>query len=392
MRIRQGNLWARGLLAALAVLVLASGCGGVDSGGTGAVAVGPISGLGSIIVNGVRFDDSGAAIQDDDGTALTSDRLVLGVESRVIASPPQVVAGSLRSTASSIVVASQLIGPVASVDTTARTLTVLGETVLITAATAFDTVYAGGLASVQVGDTVEIYGRFDPANTVYTATRIEARPNPSFYKVRGPIVTVDRLHQTLTIGGLAIDYSHIPASDMPNVVVGGIVRAKLQPMAPSGAAVAMALPSGVDPLPEGALATIEGRISAIVSSRMFSVDGTPVDALAATFPQGQSGVVLGARVSVQGIARAGVLEAQSVAVEGNEDSTNSHFELHGTISAIDPVAKTFVLRGVSVDYSGQVEFDKGTASDLAVGVQVQVEGVLSSDGTSIKAQEIEFGD
>jgi len=125
---------------------------------------------------------------------------------------------------------------------------------------------------------------------------------------------------------------------------------------------------------------------------MFSVDGTPVDALAATFPQGQSGVVLGARVSVQGIARAGVLEAQTVAVEGNEDSTNSHFELHGTITAIDPVARTFVLRGVSVDYSGQVEFDKGTASDLAIGVQVQVEGILSSDGTSIKAQEIEFGD
>ena len=392
MGIWQGNLWTRGLLAALAVLVLASGCGGVDSGGTGAVAVGPISGLGSIIVNGVRFDDTSAAIQDDDGTPLTSDRLVLGVQSRVIASPPQIVAGSLRSTASSIVVTSQLIGPVSAVDTTARTLTVLGETVLITAATAFDTVYAGGLASVLVGDTVEIYGRFDPANTVYTATRVEARPGPAFYKVRGPIVTVDRVHQMLTIGGLTIDYSHIPASDMPNVVVGAIVRAKLQPVAPSGAAVAMAMPSGVDPLPEGALATIEGRISAIVSSRMFSVDGTPVDALAATFPQGQSGVVLGARVSVQGIARAGLLEAQTVTVEGNEDSTNSHFELHGTITAIDPVAKTFVLRGVSVDYSGQVEFDKGTASDLTIGVQVQVEGVLSSDGTSIKAQEIEFGD
>jgi hypothetical protein len=57
------------LLAALAAL---AGCGGVDSGGTGTgdhstLALGTITGFGSIIVNGVRFDESQAFIDDDDG-------------------------------------------------------------------------------------------------------------------------------------------------------------------------------------------------------------------------------------------------------------------------------------------------------------------------------------
>jgi hypothetical protein len=391
MRTREGNLWARGLLSGLIVLLLASGCGGVDSGGTGAVAVGPVAGLGSIIVNGVRFDDSAAVIQDDDGAPLTRDRLLLGVVSRVDASAPKLVAGILRATASSILVSSQLIGPVSTVDTVARTLSVLGQSVLVTPATVFGAGFAGGLASVPVGATVEIYGRYDAANARYTATRIEARPNPAYYKVRGPIAAVDQVRATLSIGGLTIDYSRIPPGDILNVAVGKIVRAKLQPVAPSAVAIAVALPSGVVPLPDGAAATIEGRISAFVSSRMFSVDGTPVDATAASFPQGETGVVLGARVVVQGVSSAGTLHAQTVTVEGDENSTNSRFELHGTIDAIDSVAKTLSLRGLTVDYSGPLEFSGGTAADLAVGRQIEVDGILSSDGTTIKAQEIDFG-
>ena len=56
MHARQGKLSALGLLFALSALLLAASCGGVDSGGTGAVSQGPITGFGSIIVNGVRFD------------------------------------------------------------------------------------------------------------------------------------------------------------------------------------------------------------------------------------------------------------------------------------------------------------------------------------------------
>jgi hypothetical protein len=59
----------------LAALALLGGCGGVDSGGTGTgsaptLAYGPISGFGSIIVGGVRYDESNADIEGDDGTVV----------------------------------------------------------------------------------------------------------------------------------------------------------------------------------------------------------------------------------------------------------------------------------------------------------------------------------
>ena len=62
-------------------------CGGVDSGGTGqtvdqpvqASSAGRISGFGSVIVNGVRFDDAQARIVDDAGVAHARADLKLGM-------------------------------------------------------------------------------------------------------------------------------------------------------------------------------------------------------------------------------------------------------------------------------------------------------------------------
>ena len=54
------------LTTAIALGLSACGGGGdvagVGQGGTGAFSVGPITGLGSIIVNGIRYDDSRASI------------------------------------------------------------------------------------------------------------------------------------------------------------------------------------------------------------------------------------------------------------------------------------------------------------------------------------------
>jgi Domain of unknown function (DUF5666) len=390
MRACHGNRFVRASLAALVATLLAAGCGGVDSGGTGAVAVGPITGYGSIIVNGVRFDETAASIRDDDGTLLASDRLALGAITQVDGAELNRSAGTLRATATSIRVSSDLIGPVAGIDAIAGSFTVLEQTVQVTPATVFDATFAGGLTSISAGATVEVYGRYDAARAHYTATRIEARPNPAFYKVRGPITSVDRARRILGLGPLAVDYSAIPTGDDDNVRTGTIVRAKLQPAPVSGTWIAVALPSGVLPLPDGEAARIEGRISSFTSSRMFSVDGTLVDASAARFPNGTAGLGLGARVSIEGGSFMGMLYAQVVSFEGEETGSNSRFELHGTIEAIDAAAKTFTLRGTTVDYSGSVRFEGGSAADLAVGRRVEVNGTLSSNGITITAQEIEF--
>lgn len=389
MRAREIRIWARPLLSVLTALALVSACG-VDSGGTGAVAIGPIAGFGSIVVNGVRFDESGAAIRDEDGMPVSRDRLALGVMTEVDSSAPSLLSGVLRATADVVRVSSEVIGSISAVDPVASSLTVLGQTVLVTPATAFGPGLAGGLGSLAAGTVVEVHGRYDPANVRYTATRLELRPSPANYKLRGPISAVDSAHGRLTVRGQTIDYSGVPSADVANVAVGKIVSARLQPVTAGGVWIASALPSGAVQLPDSDQATLEGRVSAWTSSRQFSINGIAVDASFARFPHGQAGVVLGARVLVEGRSSAGVLRARTVDFEGDETAGNSLFELEGSIQAIDPLGLTFRVRGVTVDYSGPVLYESGSAANLAVGREVEVQGTLLADGMTIKAQKIAF--
>src|SRR5690606_42030707 len=74
-----------GTLAAAGLAACGGGGDGIDSGGTGGAppqqsfTTGSISGFGSIIVNGVRFDDTQAAIVDDEGRPRARSELALGM-------------------------------------------------------------------------------------------------------------------------------------------------------------------------------------------------------------------------------------------------------------------------------------------------------------------------
>ena len=80
------------LLTLLSSAMVIAGCGGgsdsasnlpVGGGGTGSLSVGPISGIGSIILNGVRYDDSLARVLNDDGELRNRNELKLGMIVRV---------------------------------------------------------------------------------------------------------------------------------------------------------------------------------------------------------------------------------------------------------------------------------------------------------------------
>ncbi|MDH5540523.1 MAG: hypothetical protein OEY03_14070, partial [Rhizobacter sp.] len=66
-------------LIGAALVLVACGGGGSSAPPAGASAssftAGPITGFGSVIVNGVRFDDSSASISDDDGNSRSRDDL-----------------------------------------------------------------------------------------------------------------------------------------------------------------------------------------------------------------------------------------------------------------------------------------------------------------------------
>jgi hypothetical protein len=75
-RLTRAGLFTAATFTA-ATITLLGACGG---GGGGATVpqdgtVGVIAGFGSVIVNGVRYDDSAATVKDDHGASLSSSRL-----------------------------------------------------------------------------------------------------------------------------------------------------------------------------------------------------------------------------------------------------------------------------------------------------------------------------
>lgn len=378
----------------LAALALLGGCGGVDSGGTGTgsapptLAYGPITGFGSIIIGGVRYDESSAGIEADDGTMLARSGLRLGMQAEVMASQITSSATAAPSAiASSVRLRSEIVGPIEALDTARSELTVLGQRVAVVASTAFDDTPASGLAALSVGDVVEVYAGLDRAAGRYVASRIERRMAGLGYKLRGVVGSLSLTGRTLTIGAAVIDWSAVaPADPARELAPGSVLRITLSNAPSANVWRATALTRHVAMLADRERVEIEGRISALTSTARFEVDGLAVDAGSAVFPNGTAALALGARVEVEGSARGGVLVAQRVEIKS--DGEAGEVELHGSIESVDTAARQFVVRGVRVVWSAATRFDSSTAADIVVGRKVEVKGRLSADGTRVEASEI----
>ena len=385
---------------AFAVIVgaLVASCGGVDSGGTGAptssFASGPITGFGSVIVNSVHFDDRGAVVTDTEGNARSRDELRLGMTTEVHGSAIGVDGdGNAASVAARIVFGSEIVGPLVANDLAARTLSVLGQTVDIAASTVFDTGLSGGQAALSVGAVVEIYGHYDAATGRYTATRVERKNAVVAYRLRGVVSGLDTSAQRFSIGATRISYLGLSAANLPTTLADGRFVRVLIALAPNGPVwTALRVADGVAPLANSEAATVKGLISAFTSMSTFSVNGTLVDARNALFPNGSSGLGLGARVEVEGAIVGGVLVATRVTLVTNGDDANQSFETRGAIIALDTVERTFVVHDVTVSYAGTLDYRHGTETNLANGRLVEARGTLSADGTRLQASRITFRD
>ena len=381
-------------LLCVAALLAACGGGGSDSASSDtatAYASGPITGFGSVIVNGVRFDDSSARITDDDDVALGREELRLGmmaeVQSAGVASDSQ----GRHGRALAIRIGNEIVGPVSAVDATAKTLTALGQIVNVTDNTLFGERISGGLAGIALGTVIQVNGVLNVSTGHYTATRIDVKPNAPYFRLRGVIAELDTSAKTFKIGSALISYAGLSTTDVfASLANGLLVRVRLQTTQVDGAWVAARIAGGVRKIENQDEAEIHGLITSFTSVTKFSVNGISVDATNATFPNGQAGVVLGARVEVEGKAVDGVIVARKVELQDEREIHIRGFELHGDITAIDTTLKTFVLRGVTVNYASAVIYKNGSAADLKVGAQVEVRGMLNLDGKTLTAVGIEF--
>lgn len=387
---RDAATFGRTLLMSL--FLVACG-GGVESGGTGgntsaSYVSGPITGFGSVIVGGVRFDDTTATVADAEGDTRSRDDLKLGMTITVRGTP---IASDSSGAATSIVVGSAIVGPVSAIDSGAATLTVLGQPVDVLTTTVFDERLGGALAALSIGDAVEVYALLDTATQRYRATRIERKTVALVYQLRGMVTNLNTGARTFTVGSENISYAALSGNDVPaGLANGSIVRVVLRVIPVAGVREALRLRLGVNAPHDFDEVRIEGLISAFTSSAAFSVDGVPVDAAQASFPDGTAGLAVGVRVALQGIVNNGVLNVSRVQIKSPSQVEDDGFELRGLITGLDTTAQLFTLRGVSVDYSGPVDYRDGTQADLRALASVEVRGRLSSDGTRLVATRIEF--
>lgn len=415
---------SRVLGVSLAAVLILTACGGggndaSPSNSTSATLVseGVISGFGSVIVNGVRFDDSKAKVEDEDeeeNSERSKDDLRLGMVVSVSGS-----SAGTTGTASVISFGSKLKGPVQSIDsvtvtsattatttgtnttsTTAsgsHTLVILGQTVLIGAWTVFDPIsLPNGFASIAAGNVLEVHGHLSPSLNRIVATRINKENNANAYKITGNVSSLNAASKSFKIGTEMFSYASIEPDKLRVTLADGLtVKVRLATVqATTGAWTATRIKAAKKAMPERIKAEVEGLITAFTSATNFSVNGLVVDATNASFPKGTASLALGARVEVKGTVIDGKLVASVVKIEdrNRSDDAGNEIELHGSISALDTTAKTFMLRGLTVSYAGSVGFERGSASNLVNGVAVEVKGQSSGGGTTVQATRIKFED
>lgn len=387
---------SRGMVAAgLAASLVLTACGGGGDGGTvgasaTATSVGAISGFGSVIVNGVRFDDSTARITDDSDSTISSSNLGLGMRVEVRGSVNDDGTGS----ASSINVFSEVQGPVSNLNAGAGTFSILGFNVSVDGATVFEDFL--GLTALADGNTVEVHGTRSGNSIV--ASRVELKtpaPGDTFIKVRGQIANVTP--STFTIGAVTVNYASAQVSPNTAAIVKDAYVKVRSTSAATGNNVTATRVQVVGSRPFGfadnGKSELEGVVSDFVSISQFSVGGIAVNAATAVFVRGAAASVAnGTRLEVKGVYSNNVITASKVKFE--DASGTDSFELHGSVSNFVSLSN-FVVRGVKVDASGtDVLFERGAASEVADGRLLEVEGSIQStaSGSILRASKVKFED
>ncbi|HWI11192.1 MAG TPA: DUF5666 domain-containing protein, partial [Burkholderiaceae bacterium] len=358
--------------------------------GTGSFGSAPVSGFGSIFVGGVEFDDSRAAVFDDDGVALraggTPMRLgmITEVEGGAVSAGP---AGP-TAVASAVHIARLAVGPAANVDIAGHTLTVLGQTLQVNGSTVFDPALHGGLAGLHAGDMVSVHALADAAGRP-VATRIEPAASGEAWRLRGFVSATNAQAKRFTIGTATLDYG--TASNIPTDLADQqFVQVRLAGAGAGGVLqVSSFLPASAAP-PDSASVVTEGVVAALNPGAAFRIGALAVDITGAVVLPGPVALVAGAQAQVEGRLQAGMLVADKVTVLTTQAADQRSYQLAGTVSALNAANLTFVVRNVGVDYS-TAHFSNGSAVTLAdPNVSVHLQGSLSADGTMVQAKQISF--
>jgi hypothetical protein len=405
------------LLAASSAALLIAACGGGGGGGDSAAAppppavgaaptsltVGPITGFGSVIVNGVRFDDSGAQIEFEDNDDRIGDKnggLQIGM---VVALKGQ-HSDDNNGRASNIYTEAELRGPVQSV--AADSLVVMGQTVRTTATTSF--LGVANLAALKAGDTVQVHGLFNSAAEVTAFLIVRKDNSGGTYKTTGKVSAHDTVARTFKIGQLLLRYDtgteqrKLPAGAWNDLVLrvrGPATGFTASPLELKAARIKQSSDFGDDNSSNSSSGEIEvrGFVSDLAADKSsLKINGMEVKLSASTqiLPAGRTlnDLANGKLVEAEGSMVSGVLTARKIKFE---DENELEVELKGAISNF--VQNTdgtlaFTVRNQDVVTNAGTSIDlRGRASALANGVIVEVKGRQIVNGKLV-AQRVKVDD
>lgn len=355
--------------------------GAPGTGGTGMTASGSISGFGSVVINGIRFDDTLAAIRVDGLSAQATDlrlgmvALAQGVRSATATTPlPTAVANRIEVWKTAQGTVSNVSNMGASVQ-----FSVAGLTVQTDVGTAFE-----GLASasgVTQGQTLAVWALQENTEaTRWRATRV-AVVAPSLTVTSGLFVPKG---STGTVNGWLLKTDG-DATLLAGLQNGQLVRVEgMSNASGTELKVLSVTRSGLTTYTQQDM-ELEGVATTPLVNNRFMLSGVTVDvgALGAgTVPS----IAVGARLEVKGSLQNGVLTATEIELE--DDNALKEVEIEARIERYTSLSD-FVLRSQRCDASQVQLIENGTVNDLKVGVKIKVKGVKSGDTLMVTELEID---
>lgn len=365
-----------------------------------ALANGIVTGFGSVIVDGKRWDDRNARVErarDDNPSA--SDLAEAKLGQRVeIEFETDGVAKTLR-------VEAEVLGRVSEVDATKKELRIAGQLVRTNTDPAVGpvTVYADGytqFSDIKVDDVAEVHGlpRYDTAAARYVieASRIEKKATlpAGIARIAGVVSAYDPAARTFKLGDLLVSVGSaliVPANRSLANDVRVIVWTTAVTTGPAATASFIRIKERSEAT--GVQSEVAGRVVRFdAAAASFELGSIKVNARSAIVVPANQTLANDLYVVARGtFAADGTLNASQVRVRKAELSSQPEAELRGTITDYKSLAD-FKVRGVSVDAS-TATLSRCPAT-LANGLFVQVEGRLTTTGvkaSSIKCEDATAG-
>jgi hypothetical protein len=294
--------------------------GGIEGSGDQITSSGAVTDKGSIFVNDVEYDLTGATITIDGDPATEADLDVGGI----VIVEGELDANGTTGTATRVTAGIAVAGPISAVDLALSQITVLGQSVEIDSSTIIESGAADQLlGGLQVDDDVEVSG-FANSTGLVTARRIGPRPANSPLKVTGFVADLDTTQKHFTVNGQVVDYAAamLVGLDAEHLAGAPVRVTASEPPANDVALKAeqvvfrdLRLPGAV-----GNAAALQGWVNQFTSESDFAVDGYPVVTTPATTIKGSQDEYLGhirldAFVFVKGkLIEGGVVEAAQIEI------------------------------------------------------------------------------